>query len=142
MAYTTQNDLLGLIPQPFMVQALDDNKDGLADDGAWDSVAAEAARKVDAILGRAYRVPFAAPYPDLVVEASNVFAAERLYRRGGFADSVNPWKDEAARLSEALNKAADERSLGEAYASRVLGPTPALISEDARTTSDSGRMLS
>jgi len=50
--YVNMGDVAGRIPGPFLVQALDDNADGLADSEVWDKVAADTAEEIDGALGK------------------------------------------------------------------------------------------
>jgi len=104
MAYLTKADLDGLIPPQFLLEALDDDQDGVEDVGLWDKIAQQAADAVDALLGQRYTVPFTAPLPPLVAQAARVFAASALYRRRGYTDDRNPWGKEAERLSVKLSR--------------------------------------
>lgn len=104
MAYVTQADLEGLLPPQFLLQALDDDEDGVADTGLWDKIAAQAADAVDALLGQRFDVPFAAPLPPIVSQAARIFAASALYRRRGYTADRNPFAADETRLAEKLSR--------------------------------------
>ena len=92
MAYTTQTDIETTIPAPHLVDALDDDRDGVADASKLDEVIAVADNAVDAYLAGIYTTPFATP-PAAVKEAAFVFACELIYDRR--RATPNPWKERA-----------------------------------------------
>lgn len=104
MPYVAKSDLDGLLPPQFLLEALDDNADGVEDAGLWDKVAAQAQDAVDALLGQRFAVPFAPPLPPLVSQAARIFAASALYRRRGFGADRNPFAKEEERLSVKLSR--------------------------------------
>lgn len=90
VTYTTLDEVKAKLPWDFIVQALDDDKDGLMDDSVWEVIAENAAKQVDARLGKRYQVPF---NPDalepIVSDASLTFVLETLYTRRGFGTAEN-----------------------------------------------------
>ncbi len=80
-------ELIGMLPEARIVQALDDDADGAADAPAWASVLAAANDRLrDALGGEPAQAHLlAAAY------ALKVFAAELLYHRRGFSEDRNPW---------------------------------------------------
>lgn len=104
MSYTTQQRIATAIPAPHLVDALDDNQDGLADDGLLDEIIASASQAVDALLAGAYTVPFApGSVPPVAAEASFIFACERIYDRRQATDK-NPFRDQADKWRDRLEK--------------------------------------
>ena len=102
MSYIAQSDLSGMVPPAFVVEALDDDRDGSADASAWTAVEADAASQIDSRLGGRYTVPFTEPLPALVIEAAKVFCAEALYLRRGQSGDANPFLSRANDLRKRL----------------------------------------
>ncbi len=89
-AYCDQSAITAVIPAPTLTDALDDDRDGVADDGLLDTIIAQASQSVDAYLSGLYTTPFADPVPAPVAEAATVFACEMIYDRRPVAN--NPFK--------------------------------------------------
>lgn len=100
MAYIELSDLDGEIPEPFLIQALDDNNDGEID--AWTKVQEASCDDVDALLEGRFPVPLASPIPRIVKRAAVAFACERCYRRRSTPDDQNPWKGRADAFRKLL----------------------------------------
>lgn len=132
MSYLTQASLGSLVPPAFIVQALDDDADGIADEGLWDMIAAEASQAVDGFLAGRYPVPFAAPVPATVAQAARVFAAEMLYTRRNFTGSANPFTARADRFRDRLEKIGTG-DLPLDAASAAVSPPVAVVKADALT---------
>lgn len=139
MPYVTQNDLAGLIPPPFLLAALDDDQDGVADAGVWDAIAGQADGKVDAFLGQRFSVPFSEP-PQIVLRAARIFAAAALYRRRDVPNDRNPYADEERRMEEKLSAIAAGKEPLTTEAAPASDPA-VLITEPSKTFSD-GRLMS
>ena len=100
MTRLTIDDLVGDMPERMIVEALDDDGDGFADDAAFSAALASANARAEAIFGGTVpeRYARAADY------AVRVFLLDIIYRRkGGIGkDDVNPWEkladEQAARL--------------------------------------------
>jgi len=103
MAYTTQKAIQTVIPKPVLKDALDDNNDGLPDDGLLDQIIVTASNAVDALLAAHYDVPFPDPAPAMVQEAAFVFSCEIIYARRE-RDNPNPYTARANALRETLQK--------------------------------------
>ncbi len=139
MAYTDQASLAGSIPPEFLLEALDDDRDGEADAGVWAAVEAAAAGEVDSRLGARYAVPLAAPLPPVVAEAARVFVLELLHQRRGVAPEANPWRPQAdamRRRLEAIGDGAKPLSPGAGKASAPVG----IVTSAARTVPASGQI--
>ena len=93
MTRLTIDDLTGDMPEQMIIAALDDDRDGFADERAFRAALASANARADAIFGGA--VP--SQYQTAADYAVRVFLLDLLYRRHGDADEKNPW----ARLAEA-----------------------------------------
>ncbi len=101
MPYLELADLNGQIPPQFLVQALDDDNDGVVD--AWAQVQTSAADDVDALLEGRFTVPLTLdPLPKIIKRAAIAFACELCYRRRSTPDSDNPWKGRADSFRKIL----------------------------------------
>lgn len=106
MSYCTEAEISRMVgPENFDLM-LDDDKDGTADAGLFDALAADASEAVDAYLGAQYDVPFAAPVPAFARMCAKVFCAELLYQRRGVARDANPWTRQADTLRTRLERIA------------------------------------
>jgi hypothetical protein len=92
------------VPPQFILQALDDNGDGVEDDGAFDVLTARACGAVDAICSSLFTVPFASPFPVLIGQAAQTFAAKLLYQRRGIESDKNPFTKEAKDVTDKLTR--------------------------------------
>jgi phage gp36-like protein len=90
MSYFTRTALETIIPPAFLVEALDDDGDGVEDTGLYSALAAEAEAAVDEFLSRRYAVPMD-PAPAMVANAAKIFAAEMLHQRRGQYGDKNPF---------------------------------------------------
>src|SRR5689334_19606371 len=129
MPYVTQTQLETSIPAPHLVEALDDDRDGVADSGKLDEVIEQGSQQVDALLESRYTVPFTT-VPKKVAEAAFVFVCELLYQRRGLHGKENPWFDRAERWRDALEKIGNGE--GQIAADEEQAYTPgAAVTEDA-----------
>lgn len=140
--YFTRTEIAAKVPARIMLEALDDDGDGVIDEAVWDEVAASACNEVDAPLGQRYAVPFsAAPdYPVLVVAAAILFCCEALYLRRGFGDAkTNPFITRADAMRQKLDDIAAGRS---ALTPTAIRPRPSVsaVTEPARTSSAAGNL--
>jgi phage gp36-like protein len=137
--YHSRESVVAELPPEFLLEALDDDRDGIEDTGLYDAVAAAASEAVDAYLGARVPVPLATPSA-LASQASRVFALESLYARRGYSaksDPPNPWHARATDLRARLARIA---AGDEPYETDRSGPPVDTIVEPSRTTSRSGRM--
>ena len=93
MTRLTIDDLSGDMPEQMIIAALDDDRDGFADEKAFRAALASANARAEAVFGGA--VP--AQYSTAADYAVRVFLLDILYRRQGDGEDKNPW----ARLAEA-----------------------------------------
>ena len=100
MTQLTIEDLSGDMPERALVSALDDDRDGVADQKAFDAALASANTRADAVFGGAVPSEFT-PVADYAVR---VFLLDLLYRRHGGEDGKNPWA-KAAEAQEARLRA-------------------------------------
>ncbi|MFZ4394159.1 MAG: phage protein Gp36 family protein [Kiritimatiellia bacterium] len=140
MAYAvSQADLSAIVPPQFIVAALDDDNDGVADVGLWDTVSLEADRQINSRLAARFSVPLN-PAPDLVIEAKKIFLAEMMYLRRGVSGDANPWTKQADGMRkrlESIGKGDEEISAGTAPV-RTGG---SLISEPTKLHQGNGQIL-
>jgi phage gp36-like protein len=104
MAYTTEEKIQTLISPSDLTDALDDDRDGSADDGLLDAIIAMASNAVDAFLSGLYTVPFPDPAPTVVQEAALVFSCEAVWARRLNADQKNPFLARANYWRDRLQK--------------------------------------
>jgi hypothetical protein len=136
MPYTTQAQLETEIPPPHLIEALDDDGDGVADAGQLDAVIASASQAVDALLSPRFSVPFADPAPAPVREAAFAFAGEKIYLRRPQGER-NPFKTRADFWREHLAKIG--RGEAELDAATVRAFTPgAAITESVSVDASMG----
>ena len=140
MSYILQTALKGKVPDDLLLQALDDNADGVADDGIWDTIAADVDRAIDGRLEGRYAVPLAAPLPAVVIEAATVFAAEAVYMRRGLAGDQNPWIKQADAFRKRLEAiGSGEQPLKNNFAPAKSGGS--VITEPSRVYDPSNRLI-
>jgi phage gp36-like protein len=140
MPYVAQADIASRVPGVFLTQALDDDGDGDADSGVWDSIATTADNAVDAILGLKFEVPFSAPLPPIVTNAAQTFALEVLYQRRGITGEQNPWTLQADAMRKTLRDIAAGK-LPLAPDKKPVNAAGTLIKETAKAYDSKGRRL-
>jgi len=94
----TLQDLEGEMTLQDITDALDDNKDGVADESAWGKVQASAAERV----ANAFGGDTPAAYTQAAAYALKVFVLEILFRRRGFTDKSNPFTSQANAAEKRL----------------------------------------
>ena len=98
MTKLTIDDLMGDMPEHSIIAALDDDRDGIADEAVFNAALKSANDRAEAVFGGTVpeRYARAADY------AVRVFLIDLLHRRHGDSDEENPWArlaaDEEARL--------------------------------------------
>jgi phage gp36-like protein len=140
MAYILQSDLDGKIPAQLLLQALDDNGDGLADDGVWDKIVLDVESAINSRLEGNYAIPLAAPIPAIISEAAKILAAEAVYLRRGLTGDQNPWVKQA----DAMRKRLEDIGSGKlplTPATNPQGPTGVVITETSRLQTGDYLML-
>lgn len=137
--YVLIGDITASLAPDFLTQALDDNGDGVADPGVWDSIAAAVAKDIDGRLGQRYETPFSNPIPAIVANAGRIFAMEMLYARRGFAADKNPWTKQADAERTRLTQIAEGKAPLMPEIARKK-PSASTITEPAKTTSATGKL--
>lgn len=122
---TDWRELAGHMPPQRIVEALDDDGDGLADDAAWAAVLRAVEDRLATVFGPG-GVPAAAA--GLAEYARKLFALELLYNRRGLAGEENPYEAEAQRAEARLRAlASGEENTDGATTEPVIIGEPARI---------------
>lgn len=79
--YVTIAILTGKMPEAHLVDAFDDDKDGLLDEAVADAALDAACTDVESYLQGRYEVPFTDPIPAVVSKAALLFAMETVHNR-------------------------------------------------------------
>ena len=116
-------DLAGLIPVANIVQALDDDGDGVADTAAWTAVQAAAANRIADCFGG----PTPARHANAAAWALKVFLCELLLDRRGFSEGRNPFTARAAAAETRLRKLATGEETPDGVGGGEIYVTPAKI---------------
>lgn len=125
-------DLTGEIAEADLIAALDDNKDGLADEDVWAAIQASAAERAV----NAYGAEVPAVYAAAASYAQRVFCLEILFRRRGYSGDRNPFYAQA----NAAEKRLTGLSVGEDRPDATPGGAHA-ETEPTRTRPSSGGLL-
>lgn len=138
--YFSRTQVSAKIPPQYLIEALDDDGDGVEDAGLWDAVADDACQQVNAILGQRYSVPFTGSIPAIVAQAAVLFSLETLYlRRAQGTEEINPWIIPARAIRRKLSKIANgEEPLTPNR--KKPGPSVSIVTEPSRTTSKNGSL--
>lgn len=139
MAYITQSDIAGQVPAAFLLQALDDDGDGLADAGIWDGIVSAAQNEIDGRLAAAYSVPFSSPVPALIKAVCSVLALWLVYKRRGITGAANPWDELANKWLDKLNKVGEGKETIDV--NLPVGIQGVVLSEASRLFSESNSLL-
>ncbi len=102
--YITLTDIATLISNSEITSFLDDNRDGVADVGLFDSIVTTCSDMTDAFVSSIYTVPFTGNIPALIKTATLYFVAESLYARRLTPDEKNPFKKTADLFRTTLSK--------------------------------------
>lgn len=139
MPYITQPEIAADLPPQHLIEALDDDGDGIADAGLFSQIEAAAAKEIDGLLGARYATPFAPPVPAVVASAARFFVLEKLYQRRGIASEQNPYTRQAAAMRSRLGRIGqgEEPLTPEFVRTR---PPVSVVTEPAKTTSTAGHL--
>lgn len=142
-AYVELNDLKGEIPAPFLIQALDDDNDGVVD--AWSLVQTSVQEEVDSLLEGRFTVPLTLdPMPKVIKRACVALACELCYRRRSTPDKDNPWAGRASAMRKMLAAiTAGELKLNATEAAVAAQPAEAagIVIFDSKLGTPGGRIL-
>ena len=139
VTYTTLAEVKAKLPYDFIIEALDDDKDGLMDEDVLTAVLEDAANQVDARLGKRYSVPFnPAALEPIISSSSLMFVLETLYQRRGYGtEENNPFLASAraarAELNEIGNGAVPLTPVAQKPRQSI-----SIVTEPARTSSQRG----
>jgi phage gp36-like protein len=136
--YVLIGDLDADLPPQFLVQALDDDNDGIADAGIWTKVLKSVSEEIDGILGQKFAVPFGNPLPAIAVHAARQLAIAKLYQRRGIEDKANPYAKAAADIREKL-KAIAQGKEPLAPELQQSAPSVSIISDKSKLHSSTGK---
>jgi len=139
VSYVELSQIEGRLPRKHLLEALDDDDDGVIDQTAWELVQADVSLAIEGPLSARFGVPFAAPFPPAVALAARIFALEMLYIRRGTPKDQNPWTEHANAAREKLDKVgAGELSLQ--AAAREIEASVAAVTEPSRLHDPDGRI--
>lgn len=140
-AYTSLSQVFAKLPEQFVIEALDDDRDGELDEDVWEAVADGASREVDGFLAMKYSVPFTGDLPAVVVTASLYFVMETLYDRRSFTGEKNPYM---ARAEAERKKLRDIGNGDLPLMPTIVKKTPSVsvVAEQAKTSSAFGSLSS
>jgi phage gp36-like protein len=100
--YTSAEKIEREFSEPRLRAALDDDGDGVADEGLLAGIITDAGETVDGFLSGRYETPFD-PVPSLVAEATFVFVCEKIHnRRRQGPDEANPYEKRADAFRKQL----------------------------------------
>jgi hypothetical protein len=122
-------DLEGLLPAEQIVQALDDNGDGEADEATWNGVLAAANGRLASCTGGEEIDEAQALW------AVKLFAAEILYNRRGFSENRNPIYSQAKDAEERIRDLAQNGELSDEEAEAGA------VTEDLHISGRSERLI-
>ena len=128
MPYVTQTQIQTAIPPQHLTDALDDDRDGVADADQLDAVIAQSSQAVDGLLSGLFTVPFDDPAPAPVAQAAFIFACELIYARRGV--EKNPFTAQANQWRDRLEKIGAGKMPLDAAVEKVVSPGASVI-EDA-----------
>ena len=123
MTRLTIEDLTGDMPEQMLIAALDDDRDGFADEKAFAAALASANARAEAIFGGA--VP--AQYAQAADYAVRVFLLDLIYRRHGDNQDKNPWARQAEAQEARLRALAAGTEAIDASSDGIVISKPAKI---------------
>jgi phage gp36-like protein len=131
------NSLLAVMPAKRLLDALDDDRDGIPDTGVFDAIAAAVDAAIDGPLSQRYTRPLS-PVPSLVTAMALTLFAEALYLRAGFAADQNPFtapaKEARAKLDAIAKREQDLTSVSATSSATAF-------TETLKTVPTSGSLL-
>lgn len=123
MAKLTIEDLAGDMPEQMLVSALDDDRDGFADEAAFRAALASANARAESVFGGAVPAQYA-PAADYAVR---VFLLDLLHRRIGDTGDRNPWERQAESQEARLRALASGTEAIDATSDGVVISKPAKV---------------
>ena len=123
MTKLTIDDLVGDMPEGLIVEALDDDRDGYADDKAFSAALASANARAEAIFGG----PVPARFSRAADYAVRVFLLDIIHLRHGDAGGNNPWAQLADNEAQRLRALASGTEAIDATSDGAVIAKPAKI---------------
>ena len=123
MTKLTIADLVGDMPEAFIVDALDDDRDGFADEAAFNAALKSANDRAEAVFGG----PVPSRYAKAADYAVRVFLLDLIHRRHGDADEKNPWARTAEEQAQRLKALASGTEAIDATSDGAVIAKPAKI---------------
>lgn len=136
MAYVERSQVEDRVPPPVLNDALDDDGDGVEDEGRFDSLVASASAEVDGYLGGLFTVPFSEPVPAKVKAAALVFVLEMVYQRRAAEEGKNPFSGQAKWWREHLQRVGNRELPFDAATTKAFSPGAA-VTEDVSANGQS-----
>jgi phage gp36-like protein len=149
MPYVTLDQMKAVLPAEICAQLLDDLGSGVPSGNVWSQVIAQVQAEIDGKLAMRYPLPLD-PVPLVIHNAAVVLAAELLYQRKNFHGEKNPWFARANSIRGTLGQPGGQAGLLDRLASgeitltaeaKPAKPAGSVITEPAKTTSATGRLL-
>ena len=134
--YITRTQVEDKLPPPILLDALDDDGDGVEDPGRFDSLVGTASQEVDGYLAGLFTVPFLDPAPPKVCQAALCLMLYGIYRRRGVADKDNSYYHDVVFWREHLQKVANRELPFDASMVKAFTPGAA-ITEDVSVNAQS-----
>ena len=131
MPYVLRADIEAKIPPAQITEALDDDNDGIEDEGLWDKVAAGVDNEIDGFLSQRYALPLATA-PAFLRSGACALACETLFQRRGIPAEQNPFTGAAGKFRTKLEAIATGKSLLE-IGTPPAKPPISIITEPAGT---------
>lgn len=136
MAYFVQADMIGLVPNEWIVQATDDSGSGEVE--SFDEVYAAAAGTIDAAIGPRFGLPLDETNAALAAQLKDIgvtLALEALYiRRGAAVDEKSPLAKKIERAYKILDSLRD--------GTHPLTPTTTRKTDSIEVISEASRVAS
>jgi phage gp36-like protein len=124
--YVTRAQITGKIPESILNDALDDDGDGVEDEGALDNVIALASAEVEGYLSGLFPVPFPEPAPPKVCSAAFAFTCETIYQRRNVPEDKNPFSKLALWWREHLQKVGNRELPFDSASEKAFTPGAAI----------------
>jgi hypothetical protein len=121
-AYTTQAAVQGLIAQPDLYAALDDDGTQINVIPQLNQIIADASNDIDARLANIYQTPFVGTPPAKVSAACLIFVCERIFERRLAPEEKNPWTMQGDMWRKELTMISNDEIALDVNFSRAYAP--------------------
>ena len=129
MAYITRNQVLTVISANQLTAFLDDDRDGLEDEGLFAATVAAASLPIDGAMAAIYSVPFGDPPPPKASAMCLVFFCEMLYDKRLTPTEKNPFRTRADAFRKELQSIREEGTGFDKNLDRAFTPGFALTAD-------------